>query len=62
MATQCATATVLFGAGDIIAQQTIEKRGVKGHDVRGIASANRYVSASNCIAGFYASSSVSAML
>jgi len=32
MATQCATATVLFGAGDVIAQQAIEKRGIKGHD------------------------------
>lgn len=40
MATQCATATVLFGAGDIIAQQAIEKRGVKGHDVRGRVSTN----------------------
>jgi hypothetical protein len=29
----CTTAAVLFGAGDVIAQQAIEKRG-KQHDVR----------------------------
>ena len=32
MSTQCVTAAVLFGAGDIIAQQAIEKRGAE-HDV-----------------------------
>lgn len=34
MAAQCATSAVLFGAGDLIAQQGIEKKGLKGHDVR----------------------------
>ena len=32
MITQCATAGVLFGAGDIIAQRAIEEKG-KDHDV-----------------------------
>ena len=33
--TNCLSAAVLFGAGDIIAQQAIEKKGgIKGHDVR----------------------------
>ncbi|KAF7353645.1 hypothetical protein MVEN_01049200 [Mycena venus] len=31
MLTQCGTAAVLFGAGDIIAQQAVERKG-KGHD------------------------------
>ncbi|KJA15415.1 hypothetical protein HYPSUDRAFT_48434 [Hypholoma sublateritium FD-334 SS-4] len=31
MATQCATAAVLFGAGDVIAQQAVEGRG-RAHD------------------------------
>lgn len=43
MATQCATATVLFGAGDIIAQQAIEKRGIRGHDVRDASSVVEYI-------------------
>lgn len=30
--TQCATAAVLFGTGDVIAQQLVEKKGDK-HDV-----------------------------
>src|SRR6202041_306741 len=34
MIAQCGTAAVLFGAGDVIAQQAIEKKGLKGHDVR----------------------------
>lgn len=33
MATQCVTAGILFGTGDVIAQQIIEKQGKK-HDVR----------------------------
>jgi protein Mpv17 len=32
MIAQCGTAAVLFGAGDVIAQQAIEKKGLKGHD------------------------------
>jgi protein Mpv17 len=32
MIAQCATAAVLFGAGDVIAQQAVEKKG-KQHDV-----------------------------
>jgi protein Mpv17 len=32
MVAQCATSAVLFGAGDLIAQQAIEKRGFKAHD------------------------------
>jgi protein Mpv17 len=32
MLAQCSTALVLFGAGDIIAQQAIEKQG-RNHDV-----------------------------
>ena len=31
--TQCITAAVLFGAGDVIAQQGVERKGVNGHDV-----------------------------
>lgn len=34
MLAQCVTAGVLFGAGDVIAQQAIEKRGWAKHDVR----------------------------
>jgi hypothetical protein len=34
MVTQCGTAAVLFGTGDMIAQQAIEKKRLKGHDVR----------------------------
>ena len=34
MYTQCLTAATLFGAGDVIAQQVVEKRG-KEHDVCG---------------------------
>jgi hypothetical protein len=33
MLVQCATASFLFSAGDVIAQQGIEKRGIN-HDVR----------------------------
>jgi hypothetical protein len=33
MLTQCATAAVLFGTGDVVAQQIVEKKG-KEHDVR----------------------------
>ena len=32
MITQCITASILFGAGDVVAQQAIEGRG-KSHDV-----------------------------
>jgi len=32
MAVQCATAAVLFGAGDVVAQQAVEGKG-KQHDV-----------------------------
>jgi protein Mpv17 len=38
MITQCITAAVLFGAGDIVAQQAVEGKG-KRHDVSG----RRYV-------------------
>ncbi|KAK9898420.1 hypothetical protein P389DRAFT_193457 [Cystobasidium minutum MCA 4210] len=31
--TGCLTAGVLFGAGDILAQQAVEKKGLKNHDV-----------------------------
>jgi hypothetical protein len=34
MVAQCGTAAVLFGTGDLIAQQGIEKKGLKRHDVR----------------------------
>ena len=34
LATQCVTSAVLFGAGDAIAQQAVEKKGAH-HDVRG---------------------------
>lgn len=33
MLTQCITAAVLFGGGDVMAQQAIEKKG-RDHDVR----------------------------
>ncbi|KAK0492240.1 hypothetical protein EDD18DRAFT_1183503 [Armillaria luteobubalina] len=33
MLTQCGTAALLFGTGDIIAQQLIEKRGFRHHDL-----------------------------
>jgi protein Mpv17 len=36
MVAQCGTAAVLFGSGDVIAQQMIEKKGLKGHDVRAL--------------------------
>ncbi|KAK0460093.1 uncharacterized protein EV420DRAFT_1534994 [Desarmillaria tabescens] len=32
MLAQCGTAAILFGTGDIIAQQAIEKRGFRQHD------------------------------
>jgi hypothetical protein len=38
MVAQCGTAAVLFGSGDLIAQQMIEKKGLKGHDVRALVS------------------------
>ena len=38
MIAQCGTAAVLFGSGDLIAQQAIEKKGLKGHDVRALLS------------------------
>jgi hypothetical protein len=38
MVAQCGTAAVLFGTGDLIAQQAIEKKGLKGHDVRSFSS------------------------
>ena len=34
MATQCVTGAVLFGAGDVIAQQAIEKQDGRKYDVR----------------------------
>lgn len=34
MVTQCVTAAVLFGVGDIVAQQAVERKG-KRHDVSG---------------------------
>jgi hypothetical protein len=37
MMTQCITAAVLFGAGDVIAQQAVEGKGRK-HDVSGVFS------------------------
>ena len=33
-----ATSAVLFGGGDLIAQQAIEKKGLQAHDVRNISS------------------------
>ncbi|KAF7319798.1 hypothetical protein MKEN_00762400 [Mycena kentingensis (nom. inval.)] len=33
MLTQCLTAAVLFGTGDVIAQQAVERRGVENHDI-----------------------------
>lgn len=33
-AASMATSAVLFGGGDMIAQQAIEKKGLKAHDVR----------------------------
>jgi hypothetical protein len=36
MMAQCGTAAVLFGTGDLIAQQAVEKKGLEGHDVRGL--------------------------
>ncbi|KAH6901594.1 hypothetical protein BKA70DRAFT_1084255, partial [Coprinopsis sp. MPI-PUGE-AT-0042] len=32
MMVQCVTAAGLFGAGDVIAQQLVEKKGLRGHD------------------------------
>ncbi|KAJ8521984.1 hypothetical protein ONZ45_g1410 [Pleurotus djamor] len=32
MLAQCLTGAVLFGAGDVIAQQAVERRGLSGHD------------------------------
>ncbi|CDO76323.1 hypothetical protein BN946_scf184414.g5 [Trametes cinnabarina] len=32
MLTQCATSAVLFGSGDIVAQQLFEKKGIQNHD------------------------------
>ena len=34
MISQCLTSAVLFGASDVVAQQLVEKRGLKNHDVR----------------------------
>ncbi len=34
MLAQCGTAALLFGTGDIIAQQLIEKKGLRRYDVR----------------------------
>ena len=34
MVAQCGTSALLFGSGDLIAQQGIEKKGFKNHDVR----------------------------
>lgn len=33
MLVQCTTAAILFGTGDVIAQQAVEKRGFARHDV-----------------------------
>ncbi|KAJ3927578.1 MAG: hypothetical protein NXY57DRAFT_1050924 [Lentinula lateritia] len=33
MATQSATSAVIFGAGDVIAQQLVDRRGLRNHDV-----------------------------
>jgi hypothetical protein len=35
---QCVTAAGLFGAGDVIAQQLVERKGLKGHDVSSLYS------------------------
>ncbi|KAE9396355.1 hypothetical protein BT96DRAFT_115161 [Gymnopus androsaceus JB14] len=32
MATQCATSAVIFGTGDVIAQQVVARRGARNHD------------------------------
>ena len=37
MVAQCGTAAVLFRTGDLIAQQAIEKKGLKSHDVRSLS-------------------------
>lgn len=44
MATQSATSAVIFGAGDVIAQQLVDRRGLRNHDVSNI-SLNRVVEA-----------------
>lgn len=31
---QCTMAVILFAAGDVVAQQLVEKRGGENHDVR----------------------------
>lgn len=33
MVSQCLTSAALFGASDVVAQQIVEKRGVREHDV-----------------------------
>ncbi|KAH7870200.1 uncharacterized protein C8R40DRAFT_659704 [Lentinula edodes] len=33
MATQSATSAVIFGAGDVIAQQLVDRRGLRNHDL-----------------------------
>jgi hypothetical protein len=40
MVAQCTTAAVLFGTGDVIAQQAIEKKGSK-HDVSAVILSDR---------------------
>jgi hypothetical protein len=38
MVAQCGMAAILFGTGDLIAQQVIEKKALKGHDVHSFSS------------------------
>lgn len=55
MLAQCLTAGVLFGAGDVIAQQGIEKRGWKQHDVSRQPTVTRLFTKDTILASFYAS-------
>lgn len=55
MLAQCLTAGVLFGAGDVIAQQGIEKRGWKQHDVSRQSTVTSLLTKDTILASFYAS-------
>ncbi|KAJ4481292.1 hypothetical protein J3R30DRAFT_3867278 [Lentinula aciculospora] len=48
MATQSATSAVIFGAGDFIAQQLVDKRGLQNHD---FARTARFIFYGSCLFG-----------
>lgn len=42
MISQCLTSAALFGASDVVAQQLVEKKGLKNHDVRRVLCSYRF--------------------